>query len=277
MDCHHLASLVVSICDPRDRYFYPTLKLVKYSYLLHLCYRFECVKPRLSMLQKPKYAPTAMLNKIWMVTKCPSVTNSPAEYSALCEFSGFHTSLKAVTPVLHHDTAYKNIYCALCNGAKPNETFEYFDPELDCDSAVPLTGVNLASAWSTANCSIYFRSPNGIPLDVCQVPEYSVSTCNETGNWRVFNRSLEMACMAFVDPFNNTFKNYFCYLCNIDEPEPQTTWVCKRDHEDVVDIFPLFTAIISLSYADQPVENNLLDCDEDQFPDTKMVRYQCWS
>ena len=227
------------------------------------------------MEHNSKYAPTTVLKKVWMVTKCPSVTSSPVEYGELCESSGVQSSLKAVTPVLHHNITYKNMYCALCNGVEPNETLDYFDPELSCDSPVPLTGNDLASAWSTANCSVYFRPPYGISLDVCLVPEYSVSRCNETGKWRVYNRSLEMACMAFVDPFNITFMNYFCYLCNVDEPEPETTWICTKEKDDFSNILPPFTAIITLNYANQPVENNLLDCaDENQFPDTKMVRCQ---
>ena len=225
------------------------------------------------MEQESKYAPESVLKKVWMVTKCPSVTSTPVDYSELCESSGVRSSLKAVTPVLHHNITYKNIYCALCNGVSQEETFEYFDPELDCDRVIPLEGDNLTSAWNTANCSVYFRPPYGISLDVCLVPQYSVSRCNETGKWRVYNRSLEMACKAFVDPFNITFMNYFCYLCNIDEPDEQSTWVCSTEKDDFVDIFPPFTAIINLNHAKQPLENRLLDCaDEKQFPDTKMVR-----
>ena len=225
------------------------------------------------MIQESKYAPISTLNKLWMVTKCPSVTSSPAKYIELCESFGIKSSLKAATPVLHRNITYKNMYCALCNGVHMDETLKYFEAELDCDRAIPLEGDNLASVWSTANCSVYFRPPNGISIDACLIPHYSVSKCNETGNWRVYNRSLEMACAAFVDPFNNTFKNYFCYLCNVDEPDEQSTWVCRTEKGDVVEIFPPFTAIISLNYANQPVGNKLKDCaDENQFPDTKMVR-----
>ena len=32
----------------------------------------------------------------------------------------------------------------------------------------------------------------------------------------IYASEIESACAAFIDPYNQTYKNYFCMLCNTD-------------------------------------------------------------
>ena len=111
-------------------------------------------------------------------------------------------------------------------------------------------------------------------LDNCTIGDsYSISSCNASGKWPVYNESLEWACAAFIDPFNSTYRNYFCYLCNSPTPQTQQwNWTCSGMTSDIIGVSPPFQAILDVSEATghQEVEQ-ALTCSAVQFTDMKKV------
>ena len=243
-----------------------------------MLYRFQCVRPQFLTSKKPKYPPMYEVHKFWMVTKCASATHTDDVNRKLCERTEDPMTIESITPVIGVDITYRNKYCACCNGVNMTQPLKSFDIGIFCDSGISLTDENLHDTMRKLNCSVYFWPPENEHVQRCHIPGYQISSCNETGKWPVYNKSLEDACLAILDPFNATYKNYFCYLCNEDNPLPQENWSCKGETGHVVEIFPPFTAIINLGSVGQAADNQAPVCKvHNQFWDTKMVRAICYS
>ena len=108
----------------------------------------------------------------------------------------------------------------------------------------------------------------------CELINYSVSSCNETGLWLHYDENIETACTSFIDPFNLTYKNYFCYMCNTENTEANTdvkNWRCDADPSQIKDITPPFFALLDLSTVTGEEKSVALRCDSSQFTDHKLV------
>ena len=84
---------------------------------------------------------------------------------------------------------------------------------------------------------------------------------------------IEAACHSFVDIFNQTYRNYFCYVCNTDNPEPPELWSCERQNK--IDAAP-YSMDLSIDLISQIEDGVVLGCDpETQFVDLKQVAHIC--
>ena len=80
---------------------------------------------------------------------------------------------------------------------------------------------------------------------------------------------IEAACHAFVDIFNQTYRNYFCYMCNTDNPEPPELLSCKQQSDSGETAYSMDLSIDLISKIE---DGSVLGCDpETQFVDLKQV------
>ena len=114
--------------------------------------------------------------------------------------------------------------------------------------------------------------PDEVGARLCRVPKYSISVCNTTGLWPIYDQATELACRSFVAPFNRTFQNYFCYVCNTDQPQAPEDLDCPGFRDDVNKFLPPFIALINIDAVEQWRKDNQLDCNiVNQFQDMKQV------
>ena len=239
-----------------------------------MLYRFGCVTPQfITDLDKTEFKGAVSVKPVWMVTKCnPEISKLIDErYKSLCKYPGQDGSLRSLVPVTDGSLHYRNVYCSLCNGLGTSD-ISYWQLEFFCSDVIGLTDEYILDKVAEKKCNIFYRPPESVPSEGCEAPAYSISECNKTGLWTEYNEAIQLACDLFVDPFNMTFKNYFCFLCNTPDPGSEDNWHCKRK-DDIVDITPPFTAIFDIGSTDIDDEEDLLGCDIlTQFRDTKMVR-----
>ena len=85
---------------------------------------------------------------------------------------------------------------------------------------------------------------------------------------------IEAACNSFLDIFNRTYRNYFCYLCNTANPDPPEHWTCEapRDQPDQSDA-ARYSVDLSVDLIEKIEDGVVLNCDpETQFVDLKKVK-----
>ena len=212
----------------------------------------------------------------WMVSICPSDV-ADSRNTELCENPGKDDLLETLIPVtdIRTNIHYRNKYCAHCSGLPDSALLVDWKVEIYNDIYLNVPDDNLLQKIRRDKGNIFYRPPDFIMLDYCTIGySYSISSCNVTGKWPVYNESLERACAAFIDPFNTTYQNYFCYLCNSPIPPTlQSNWTCITMSEDYTPgMSPPFLAILDVSAATghQEVEKELT-CRADQFTDMKKV------
>ena len=238
-------------------------------------YRFRCIHPQLITLPEETLFPKASdVDQVWMVAICATnhLSYTSDRVKRLCENPEFETSLETLVPVSDQYQTYKNIYCAYCNGAtKPLENWKL---NIFCTDIVSFTEENMLAVIKENRCNIFYARTQHVVVQTCRLPSFSISRCNETGLWPQFDSNIERACRSFTDPFNSTYKNYFCYVCNTNEPVPFDDWQCSLPREDL----PITTPPYSFSYdtdmINEAKNDKLLGCNiTKQFPDLKMVSY----
>ena len=247
--------------------------LTQYTSVLYL--RFSCVSPEF-IAQKPvNYTKP---RPVWMVTKCAvDGTNKDA-----CETPDVQNPLYMQFPVTDSLTnvVYSNIFCAECNNVTIDVNIWSWTFKFKCDDVLDLHEGNLRSQMHTKNCSINFITPVDLPNpSYCIRVPYRISKCNETGLWPVYDEKIDLACNAFVDPFNLTYKNYFCYICNIDVPQPESDWQCSVVLEEFdLNIAPPFGALLDFNTLRRWENDEVLTCDEwTQFADYRLVSCMMFS
>ena len=229
-----------------------------------LLFRFKCVALQYiskgSAYENRDYA--------WMVSICPSDV-ADSRNTELCENPGKDDLLETLIPVtdIRTNTHYRNKYCAHCSGLPDSALLVDWKVEIYNDIYLNVTDDNLLQKIRRDKGNIFYRPPDFIMLDNCTIGNsYSISSCN--------NESLERAGADFIDPFNTTYQNYFCYLCNTPIPPTlQSNWTCNTMSEDYTPgVSPPFLAILDVSAATghQEVEKELT-CSADQFTDMKKV------
>ena len=166
----------------------------------------------------------------------------------------------------------RNKFCGLCNG-KDFTQFTSWKVEVACHDLidVQIDDSEFLQTVTEQRCNVFYWPPTNIPTVECKMPVYSISTCNETGYWLEYNETIDRACDSFLDPFNLTYKNYFCYLCN--KYETGETGTCKLT-QDIQSVTPPFSALLGVGGVHGEESEEQLSCDVlKQFSDDKMVRY----
>ena len=212
-----------------------------------------------------------------------STCNEVAGQRHPCKSPSLEDTVESVVPVTYQDASdgrylnYINRQCAMCNHI-PNDTrLIEWDFEIKCDSILSITDKNLLATIGEKGCNMFFVPPGYYQyfLETCDIPSYQIAQCNETGLWKNYNETIDQGCKAFVDPFNQTYKNYYCYLCNVDNALPHDEWYCEDPFEAQLGPNPFFDIRLSLDLMEQAKKDELLTCDDltKQFQDMKSVSY----
>ena len=244
------------------------------SPITRLHHRYEeCVLPQLFNSEKTKYHTAEGVEATWMITKCKHVD----ENSELCENPGLHGDIESILPVSYtdkdyHVTHFMNKHCAYCNSVARGASLAYWRFEIHCSLSISLTDEHVLAIIGEHGCNMFYRPPNPFRVERCNVPHYTISQCNQTGLWGRFNQTIDMACRAFVDPFNQTYKNYFCYVCNTDKVLPRDDWSCEDPYNKQPTHKPSFAITLNLEVLKAMKNDELLGCDlSKQFADFKYV------
>ena len=215
-----------------------------------------------------------------MVTQCPADdTNVEDRDRQLCEHPGFDGNLESLQPVsdLSESTHFMNKYCAFCNGRFDISPHKEWELEIYCNDFISLADANLLNTIEDKRCNILYKPPSSAILQVCdRSTQYTISTCNATGKWNAYDKFIEMACNSFADPFNQTYKNYFCMLCNTRANlQISKDSKCDTDFDKIISVSPPFFAILDVNlWKGLTGDTPKLNCDtKTQFEDTKMVRF----
>ena len=171
---------------------------------------------------------------------------------------------------------YRNKYCAYCNGIGVDEKLIKWKLKVLSSKYISLPDDKLLAKVREVHGNIIFEIPGKyIPAHRCNVPSYEITTCNSTGLWPKYDSGIDIACQSFIDPFNFTFKNYFCYLCNSAENLPPDQWMCKswlpNSQELSINIVPPFFAILDVSIVKGGQSSTSFSCEITQFKDEIMV------
>ena len=216
------------------------------------------------------------IEPVWMITKCdPNFRRFLFRYGVmeLCENPGLHDSLETLIPFkIKYGPDYKNIFCAYCNGADIFYSLLWL-LQIYCNDMITVTDEGLTNTIRIKRCNLFYKPPWHTTARLCSVPEYRITQCNETGRWQVYNDTFMRACESFVDPFNYTYRNYFCYLCNSRDIIPRDNWYCPVPSLETQTPSQDFTTTLHTIDVLRQKRNKETGCDlETQFMDYKMVR-----
>ena len=175
--------------------------------------------------------------KYRIVDECPQ-TEGNVELAQNCSSTNI-TSYESMIWVSETNTGriYQNRFCAACHGI---ENYVYWHVELtECPDAFN-DGYTLDIDMILKDCPrITLEAQDTIAETVkkyqCFRPEYS--TCNKTGLWKVYNETIDNACLSFSMPYFKTghkhsgqipmiFNNVFCYICNFNNHFESIPKVC---------------------------------------------------
>ena len=249
-----------------------------------LFFRYSCITPDL-IIRPPKNYKSPTI-PYWMVTRCEHGENKAV--ISKCEHPEIYSSFEYKVPVSDLTTGvlYRNIFCAQCSGVVNSTNLLPWDISLECDGTPQLQAGNIIDQMRDHNCSAVFKPLINIAVHKrgmlgklgvnCLNFTYKISTCNETGLWPVYDATTDAACNSFIDPFKNYFKNFFCYLCNVERPTAIETHKCGHGSEVLVELVtPSFNAILDINKIRRWDNGDMLACDPGtQFEDYKLVRYE---
>lgn len=210
----------------------------------------------------------------WLVSYCDP-DGSHSEYRQQCERPAFDDSLdnidnfRPVTDTLSR-TSYRNIFCADCNGVDRVSLIKW-TIQVGSTNNISITVDNDMKKLRQRRGNLIFLKPRYIFVDKCSlIPPYHITSCNETGLWTFFDEHIDRACNSFVDPFNSTYKNYFCYLCN----KPDSESINEND-SCVIETFniitPRFFSMLDLSRVEGKRNDIQIQCGTSQFLDRVLV------
>ena len=210
----------------------------------------------------------------WLVTKCSKDTLTESEI-ALCENPEHAGTIDGIVPVSDPWSAshYRNKYCAFCNGVAKHAPLTKWKLKIYNQHYLAFPNDRLLATLREQKGNIIFIPPSYLVIENCYWPPYYISACNITGFWHVYDEKIELACHAFIDPFNQTFQNYFCYLCNTAEYQwPSDYWTCHQFAPlDFTDLSPSFFALLDVSVVNGDEDEDTLVCESDQFIDYENV------
>ena len=205
----------------------------------------------------PQLRPRSEVNNqgylpVRLIRHCPA--NTSAHLVQLCTQPNITENIVSLVPVsdVYSLLTYGNIHCAECNNVSKFNT-EYWTVRLDCptlDDQLSVFGLDTIahSVSQTEQCNLIYTSPSipDLRLRTCQEV---ISTCNETGQWRIYNALIESACLAFSSVFDSTYSNVFCYMCNSAFISENTIMeLCQPSNKGDIEVFS-FSALLRLPNA----------------------------
>ena len=213
----------------------------------------------------------------WMNDRCKSQIQNLISVK-LCKYPGMNNHFSSVVPIFYEgydDFPLRNKYCSECNyGEKEETNRNYWDLSIKCVKRIEFNHENLMHVVQENKCMVYFQPPLFTFAQPCTyLSDYTISKCNVTGLWNNYGSFIEAACHSFIDSFNKTYKNYFCYLCNTDNPGLPEQWSCEsaRDQKDET-LAPGYYIKLSAEVIGGIENSRMLGCDPDtQFIDLKQV------
>ena len=189
----------------------------------------------------------------------------------ICENPGRQDNIESILPLRNDNVDFRNIFCAYCNGVDLIKS-SYWRMNIHCYDIITDTGDALLSTIRNKRCNIFYKPPWFQTAMPCIIPKYTIDKCNMTGVWPAYNDTIKQACESFVDPFNSTYRNYFCYLCNSPETIPRDSWYCPTQTNHVTISTPVYTTILDFDLFTKQ-RNKEIGCDlQTQFQDYKLVR-----
>ena len=210
-----------------------------------------------------------------MVTLC-NLAYPDGANKTLCENPGHGNNIDSIIPVTDLTTqeVYRNRYCFYCTNIEMNPLLVSWEASLASEKEISEKDDEFWNKLKAGGGNIMFKAPIFTSVETC-VPflPFEISSCNVTGLWPVYSHSIEKACKSYIDPFNQTYKNYFCYLCNIAEQLPMEQWDCVENNKTSgnIDITPPFSAILDITVLESDIYRVPLSCKKNQFPDEKKV------
>ena len=213
---------------------------------------------------------------VWMVSKCPE-SSDDYQTKSLCENPRINGNLSSIAPLTDFITHYRNKYCARCNGVLDVDALLPWGLQLHCMQYFKLGRENILQRLVRHRCNIFFKPPRNVrqPRECIQYSG-TISYCNVTGLWPSYNETIDLACNAYVDVFNATYKNVFCFLCNTNEGcdnflVNKTT--CDDPRGSFIERTPLFSTMLNIGVLEGSGLHD--ECDgATYFYDEIMVR--CW-
>lgn len=137
-----------------------------------------------------------------------------------CEHPELFTDIFSYVPVVDTNTlmSYQNRFCAQCHGVNMNDIVSWY-VNISClhDWYNPQDLFeNVRDIEKTKDCNMIYMLPNvtGLTLPKC---ERIISTCNETGLWKSYDREIENGCLGYTTIYDFKYKNVFCYMCNTND------------------------------------------------------------
>ena len=215
------------------------------------------------------------IQSVWMIARCGSSTIDT--YSRdLCEKPGKNGLIETLIPVKSAGEHYRNKFCAYCNGVPVSAELKAWKMEITCKDPLfqEIYDRNLLAILEENRCNIFYKLPDGERYpEQCIAHSYTISKCNVTGLWPVYNSTIDKGCSSFMDAFNITYRNYYCYLCNTDNPLPRDEWKCKESKGQGGTAEPPFVAILDLSVINRMEQTtDELECDDKtEYEDKKLV------
>ena len=213
-------------------------------------------------------------SKYWMVTKCHR-DFSDKSVIQLCTNPGLDGSVDSVLPVTlaTTDELFRNKYCVLCNNIDLNVNILYWNLDIYADTFIKFPEKNILNRIRSNRENIFFIPPMFIQTSQpCKMPEYTISKCNETGLWGQYDEHTELVCNSFIDPYNHTYKNVFCFICNRGFTDPEFYRNATCNEKPMYDAQkPGFRAMVSRKSVLGYLSEEELSCGTRQYYDTTLV------
>ena len=183
-----------------------------------------------------------------MIAKChPGYTDM--SIIRRCTNPGQDGSLDSVLPVtlVTTEEVFRNKFCVMCNNIELYYyNIIYWTLDIYADSFIKFPHNNLLDRIKVNRENIFFTPPKFVKsYKPCFMPEYTINKCNETGLWNIYDKVIDLACNSFIDPYNYTYKNVFCFLCNRRKIEPSFVFETECKEEEYEEGKPEFTASVS--------------------------------
>ena len=230
-----------------------------------------------SMTKQPHYIKSGRRD-YFVIDHCPRGTKN-VRLLQKCQFAN-RTSIEDYVWVSDKLTGkiYENKYCALCNAVVDVLPWRILTT---CDYFLTIPFSQAVEYILSDSCAFINEAPESLS-DVtnkyaCQIPTFS--QCNTTGFGKHYVEEVDTACNAFTSVFVHytifgpvTFKNIFCYICNLVGTELKRCLPEFRDNTRTT--IKDFTALLDIGLLTQSEELNTMDgqCGIDEIMDTFTVR-----
>ena len=123
----------------------------------------------------------------------------------------------------HTNKIYSNKHCALCNGVTEYSLWQIVTNCYETMNGQDSPDEVIKSVLDECELTLEPPSNEDHTDNLCLIP--SISTCNVTGQWQLYDEALEAACKDFQQiyvmerPYPTIlYRNIYCFLCNAHLP-----------------------------------------------------------